>query len=374
MIHLVTLLEILAAIFMFGIIIFVHEFGHFIVAKWMKIKVNEFSLGMGPLLFQFGKKETKYSLRAIPLGGYCAMEGEDENSEDPNAFVNKAVWRRILVVIAGVFMNFLLGFFVLLLAVGCCTQPLEGQDKVYFCSTKISEISEASPAYAAGLSKDDTIVSINGKRVVSDIDMIYLLQSDKDGVFDMDVKRQVGADPFLKTIHLEKVPFTIQETEDGSRYLEYNFKVYPIEKSFFTVCSRSLRLEYSYSVLIIRSFGSLISGEYGINDLSGPVGATDVIKDAVDDAVDDVVNQHRLDGLYALLMLFVLITVNVGIFNILPLPALDGGRLLFLLIELVIGKRVPQKYEAMVHTVGFLLLILFSIFITYNDIVKLFQK
>lgn len=373
MVHtLVLLLEILVAIILFGIIIFVHELGHFLIAKLVGVKVNEFSLGMGPKIIQFQKGETKYSWRWLPIGGYCAMEGEDDDSKDPNAFSSKSIFSRIAVVIAGVIMNFLLGFVILLIAVGFCTQPEKGENETFFSSTKLSSINEESPAYKDGLRKDDVIKSINGKLIMTDLDLIYLLQSDEDGIFDIQVKRNIEGKN--SKVNLNDVHFEIKKGEDDTRYLSYNFSVYPIKKNVFTVITRSAKLEYSYTVLIWRSLGSILSGEYGLNEMAGPVGTTDVIVDAVDDAVTGAVKENNLEGLYALLMLVVLITVNVGIFNILPLPALDGGRLVFLLIELIIGKPVPAKYESAVHIIGFLLLILLSVVIAYNDIVRIIQN
>lgn len=364
--------EIIIAILFFGLIIFIHELGHFITAKLMKIQVNEFSLGMGPLILQFGKKETKYSWRLFPLGGYCAMEGEDTESNNPNAFSNKNVWKRILVVIAGVIMNFILGFILILIAVGLCTKPEPGEKNTYFCSTTISEINQNSLTYKCGLRKNDKFLKINHKTIMTDLDLIYLLQNDSDGSFDITVKRIENGKN--KTIDLKNIQFETIKDKEGVSHLNYNFSVYPIKKTLFSTISRSIKLEYSYTVLIWRSLGSILSGEYGLNDLSGPVGATDIMVDAVDEAMTSVVKNNNLDGLYTLLMLIVLLTVNVGLFNILPLPALDGGRLLFLLIELIIRKKVPAKYENLIHTIGFIILILFSLVITYNDVVKTFQK
>ncbi len=366
-----TVLEILAAILVFGLIIFVHEFGHFIVSKWMKVRVNEFSIGMGPALFQKKKGETMYSIRLLPLGGYCALEGETGEGEDPEAFFKQPIWRRFLVLIAGVFMNFLLGFLLVLIALSVCVKPEDGEKVASYSSTRLSSISESSPAFQSGLRKGDRILKINKKTVMTDLDIVMLMQSDEDGCFDILVSREV--DGKQKHVQLTAVQFEVKKGDDGEQYLSYDFTVYPIRKTVSTTLLQSVKMEYSYTVMVWRSLVSIVSGEYGINDLSGPVGTTGYIADAVDGAVQSAVTEKSLDGLYALLMIVVLITVNVGLFNILPLPALDGGRVLFLLIELIIRKPVPSKYENLVHTIGFLLLLLLMLVVTYNDIIRLFH-
>ena len=371
---LILILEILAAIFVFGVIIVVHEAGHFAVAKWTGVRVNEFSVGMGPKIFQKKKGETTYSLRWLPIGGYCAMEGEDDDSDDPRAFSNKPCWKRILVVIAGATMNFVLAFVLLIVALAFCMTAQPGEKKPTFASVTLSSIDETSPAYdgGRGLRTGDTIVRVDGKSIFTDIDLIMLMQSDKDGKFDFVVRREV--DGKQKTVHLNDVQFRLVEADDGTRYLSYDFTVFPIKRTVLTTVTQSAKLEFSYTVLVWRSLGSILKGEYGLNELSGPVGTTEIIADAVDTAVSDAVQNNSLQGVYAFLMLVVLISVNVGLFNLLPLPALDGGRLLFLLIELVARKPVPQKYEALVHTIGFVLLILLSIVIAFSDVFKIVHR
>ena len=347
-----SILKILAAVVMFGIIVLVHEWGHFFVAKRCGILVNEFAIGMGPKLFSFGKKETKYSLRLFPIGGFCAMEGEDEDSPDPRAFSNQKVWKRILVVVAGALMNFVLGFAVLLLALGVCVQTEPGFDYPLYSTTQIAELDEEALSYQSGLRPGDTVVGLNGSPVWTDFDLMYIMQTDDDGVFDITVRREV--DGKNQKVTLDSVQFPYSEDENGS-YLNYEFKVVGEKKT----------------VLVWRSLGGILTGQYKLNDLSGPIGTMDVIGDAVEGAVTDA-QGGGLDGLYSLLMLVVLITVNVGVFNLLPLPALDGGRLLFLLIEAVTRRKVPAKFEGIIHFVGLALLILLMIVIAFNDVIKLF--
>ena len=364
-----SVLKILIAILAFGLIIFIHELGHFLVAKWMGVRVNEFALGMGPRILKFGKGETTYSWRLFPIGGFCAMEGESEESDDPRSFSHKPVWRRMLVVVAGAAMNFLLGFVLLIVALSVCVQPGPGEERAAFCSTTIAEIPETAPAYAGGLRAGDTIIKIDGASVWTDVDLAFLMQTDSDGVLDMTVRRTV--DGKTQNVTLQDVAFDFVTDTDGNRYLYYGFAVEPEYTTVGTVITRAARLERTYTVMVWRSIGQLIRGEYGLKELSGPIGTADIMADAAETAVTDIVQSNSLDGLYSFLMIVVLITVNVGLFNLLPLPALDGGRLLFLLFELIARRPVPPKYENAVHVIGFVLLILLSIVVAFSDIFKL---
>lgn len=360
------LFKILSALLLFGIIIFVHELGHFLVAKACGVRVNEFALGMGPKLFSFGKKETIYSLRLFPLGGFCAMEGEDEKSEDPRAFGNKKVWQRILVVIAGVAMNFLLGYVVLLIGFGFFTPPInEYGDVLYGTTTIACHVTEDASSYRTGLRAGDTIISINSRPVVTDKDILIILQSDEDGVVPMMVKRTV--DGVEQQVSLPNVTFEIQQYEDGSRQLIYDFQVLGEEQTFFNTFTHAAKTEWSLVTSVWGSLGDIISGRYGLNEIAGPIGTIDVIGDVVEQAAQTVAKED----IYNVFMLFALISVNVGVMNLLPIPALDGGRLIFLLFELVARRPVPQKFEGVVHMIGFALLILLMIVIAFNDIWRL---
>lgn len=383
--------RIAAAILVFGIIIMVHELGHFIAAKCMGVKVNEFAIGMGPKLFKFGKKETQYTLRLFPIGGYCAMEGEDSagggevklnpddaSSEelempdsppkpDPRAFNQKKVWRRMIIILAGPVMNLVLGFVLLIGYYGFCILP-DADGRVQFSSTTIHSLGEDTPSYRTGLRPGDTILKVDGKTVFTDRDLAMLLQNDEDGVFDMQVCREVDGKP--QKVRLEGVTFEIVTEENGSRYLNYDFYVKGIPQTFTSTIVQSAKMECTVSVMIWRTLGGMLTGQYGLNDLSGPVGTVDAIGDVV---VDAAKQEHWQIGLGNILMLVVLISVNVGLFNLLPVPALDGGRLLFLLIELVFRKPVPPKYEGMIHAIGLLLLFGLIILVTFSDILKLFH-
>lgn len=384
--------KILAAIFVFGIIILVHELGHFLMCKLMGVRVNEFAIGMGPKLLSFGKKETAYTLRLFPIGGFCAMEGEDEGAPtpsaiggnadraeedggepalpdeeeapaepDPRAFPNKKVWRRILIVVAGAAMNLVLGYVLLVAYYGIFTVP-DASGKARFSSTIIASLPETAVSYQTGLRPGDEIVKIDGKRTVTDSDIVMIMQSDEDGIMDMTVRRAV--DGKKKTVLLKGVQFQLEVGEDGKNRLIYDFKVLGIEKTVWSTLVQAGKMEYSVATMIWRSLGDLITGKYGINDLSGPVGTMDIIGDAVAGA-------NTSEGMMTLIMLVVMITVNVGIFNLLPLPALDGGRLIFLLFEGIFRRPVPAKYEGMVHFIGLMLLLLLMVVVTFSDIWKI---
>ncbi len=417
MVILATIGKILAALLIFGIIIMIHEFGHFIVAKLCRVRVNEFAIGMGPKICSFGRGETKYTLRLFPIGGFCAMEGEDPDTEMPEslggsgfhkddadeaasdetadanaltpdatasaesaaaddaaahtddgrAFYQKPVWQRILIVIAGAMMNLVLGYVLLVVNYGFCQTP-DASGRVLFSTTTIHSLAEDSSAYQTGLRPGDTIVSINGRRVVTaDFDMVSALQTDEDGVFDMVVKRPT-ADGGTERVELPNVTFQLVEAEDGTRYLKYDFVIVGEERTFLNTFSYALKNEYSVGVMIWRSLGDMITGKYGLNDLSGPVGTVDIIGDAVENVVTQV---DKLAGVRTLLLLVILITVNVGVFNLLPLPALDGGRLVFLLVELIFRRKIPAKYEGLVNFIGLILLLLLMVVVTYSDVSKL---
>ena len=384
--------KILAAIFVFGIIILVHELGHFLMCKLMGVRVNEFAIGMGPKLLSFGKKETAYTLRLFPIGGFCAMEGEDEGAPtpsaiggnadraeddggepalpdeeevpaepDPRAFPNKKGWRRILIVVAGAAMNLVLGYVLLVAYYGIFTVP-DASGKARFSSTIIASLPETAVSYQTGLRPGDEIVKIDGKRTVTDSDIVMIMQSDEDGIMDMTVRRAV--DGKKKTVLLKGVQFQLEVGENGKNRLIYDFKVLGIEKTVWSTLVQAGKMEYSVATMIWRSLGDLITGKYGINDLSGPVGTMDIIGDAVAGA-------NTSEGMMTLIMLVVMITVNVGIFNLLPLPALDGGRLIFLLFEGIFRRPVPAKYEGMVHFIGLMLLLLLMVVVTFSDIWKI---
>ncbi len=330
----------LVAIALFLTLIVIHEFGHFIAAKLLGVRVNEFAVGFGPKLFSKLGKETKYSLNLIPLGGYCAMEGEDEESGDERAFCNKKPWRRFLIVIMGAAFNLILG----LIIVSFILIPQKS-----FTSTVVAEFTENSKSEQSGLQIDDKIIEVDGRKIFTTYDLSYAFTNVKNGKIDMVVKRNG------EKTELRDVTFN-SEKENGITYLEVDFKVYGIKKTVGSYIKQTVDTAISYCAVVWRSLIDLISGKYGISAMSGPVGVTV--------AIGSVAKVSLLD----VLPIMALITINLGIFNLLPLPALDGGRLLFILIEMIFRKPVPQKYEAIVHAVGFAILLAFMLFITAKDI------
>ncbi len=349
MIGIKTVLTILIAILLFGVIIFIHELGHFLAAKLFKVKVNEFALGMGPTVFHFGKGETKYALRAFPIGGFCAMEGEDEDSEDDRAFNRKKVWQRMIIVVAGAVMNVILGFLIMII--------LTSQSDS-FKSTTVADVGKAIHTQEGmAFEKGDQIVSINGYRIYTDSDFNYAVS-------------RYASEPmsFVVNRNGEKVivdQVTVNFSDVGPEDKQYAFLVQSIEKNFFTVIDQSAKNTVSIVRLVWGSLVDLVTGRYGIDALSGPVGTAGVIGEAATQGA------NFMESLMNVLWIMALITVNLGVFNLLPIPALDGGRLLFLLVEAIRRKPINPKYEGWVHAAGFILLIGIMVVVTFNDIVNL---
>lgn len=332
----------------FGAIVTIHEFGHFLAARLCGIRVNEFAIGMGPAIFKKQGKVTLFSIRILPIGGYCSMGEDDEQSlSDPDHFRNKPVWARMIVILAGPFMNFVLGFIlgiVILLADG------------KYISTDIAQITEGSDA-ASKLALDDTITRVNGRAVFTAGDIVYVLSSDEDGIVDFEVIRNG------QKMAVDGVKFELITDENGGRTLRYDFKVARRDLTAAALMPQAGRSFMYYSRLIIMSLGDMIGGRYGINDLQGPVGIVS--------AISQTAQQTGFDIGY-LLDMAMLISINVGVMNLLPLPALDGGRFVFLIIEAIRKKPVTAEIEGAVHFAGFALLMLLMLAVTFNDVKRIF--
>ena len=341
---------IIIAILFFGLIIFIHEFGHFIFAKLFKVKVNEFALGMGPTLFKIQRKETKYALRLFPIGGFVSMEGEDEESDEEGSFSKKPVWQRMIIVVAGATFNLILGLII-------CSVILATSKGI--ATTKIDSFEQNSVSSQYGLQAGDKIVKIDGKRVYSSYDLSFLMQRSKDGIFDFVVERDG------EKVELNDVKFETKEI-DGRNTIIYDFIVVGVKSNFKNVVKYSFGEAASISRIVYLSLFDLITGQYGLSDLSGPVGTVQIIAEVAQDSVS------RFD-FSNLLMIMALITINIGLFNLLPIPALDGGRFFFMLIELIFRKPVPAKYENWIHAAGLVLLLLFMAVVSFSDIWKLIQ-
>lgn len=347
-------LLIVIGVLLFGFVIFFHELGHFLLAKASGIRVNEFALGMGPKLFSFQKGETKYALRLLPIGGYCAMEGEDEQSDDARAFGNKPVWRRILVVIAGGVFNIILGFFLMLIVLG--------QQDVY-ATTQIAKFTEGSALEAAGAQAGDRIVEIDDYAVYTDRDLSFALALANPDSVSMKVERD-GQRVDLGTFQLNS-----QQSEDGKKIVSLDFYVQPEERTFLELVRRSAADTFSMARMVVESLKGIVTGRFGLNDIAGPVGTAQAISQAAGAGLEQSFGQ----AVNNILLMIIMITVNLGIVNLLPLPALDGGRLLFLVWEGVTRRPVPAKYEGYIHAAGFVLLIGLMVFITFHDIVRIVQ-
>lgn len=347
-------MSIIIAILVFGLIIAIHEAGHFFAAKACGVKVNEFALGMGPAIFKFKKGETTYALRILPIGGFCSMEGEDEDSEDDRAFGNRPVWKRIIIVVAGAVMNLILGFILLVCMVA--------SDDAITSTTIHSFENENAVSHSTGLEAGDEIIKINGMRIFTASDISYQFQNDKDGVFEIVVERG-GERKTLPDVRFDK---------DGD-ILHIDFIVVGERITFVSTMKEATAQFGTYSRLIWISLSDLVRGKYGLNDLSGPVGIVDVIGDVVESQRDEESRKIDWDALLTqILNIASFITINLGIFNLLPLPALDGGRLVFLIIEGIRGKKIPPEKEGMVHLIGLGLLMLLMIVITVKDVIHLF--
>jgi len=342
-----TLLTIFYTVLIFGVIITIHEFGHFIFAKLGKITVHEFSIGMGPKIFSKEKNGTLYALRAFPIGGYVSMEGEDEDSDDQNAFNKKSVGTRFCVLAAGAILNILLGLLLLLII---------NMSSGKIVSTTIGQFTDTAVSNKAGaLNVGDEIVSINNKRTFIGNDIIYQLIRDKDGVADITVKRDGNK------IDLNDVKFGMATDDNGITQTNIDFRVYALKSNLLESIKYSFLEAFSMINMVISSFVDLVTGAVPIKQLSGPVGVAGVIGDVAK------------TSLLSLLNLAAFLTINIGVFNLLPLPALDGGRLVFLGIEAIRGKPIKPEHEGYVHTVGLMLLLGLMLLVTFQDIFKLFN-
>ena len=338
-----NLLYILLAIVMLGIIVTVHEFGHYLVGRLCGIGILEFSVGFGPRLLGWERNGIKYSLRGIPLGGYCAFLGEDENNDDPRAMNNQPVWKRFLTVLAGPFMNFVLAFVV-------CAIMLNG----YFIAETypiVDQVAADLPAEAAGLLVGDRILEVDG----------VPLTNDSAGVQTMILSRPidivVDRDGEELTFSLTASPVTDEE----GNITRYQIGIVFASRTFYFF--ESFKEAGSYMVettgLMLESLKNLIFKGEGLEDTAGTVG------------IIAVVAQQAREGVYMVLWLMFIISLNLGIMNLLPIPALDGGRLLFLIVEAIRGKPIPPEKEGAVHAIGMILILCLFVVLTYHDIVKL---
>lgn len=385
----------IAAVFVFSAVIAIHEFGHFMVAKLCGVQVNEFSIGMGPVLCKRVRKGTQYSIRALPVGGFVALEGEEspeskqaEERSNPSAAdggsspsrgaktdagkpdlpplsgevaeptgsdgevspsgipLNEApVWQRALIMLAGAGMNFVLGFVVMAILITAQSEPIT--------SKVLYQVEENALCGQTGLQAGDKILAVNGRRCFVANDILYELMRTEDYTADFTVLRDG------KKVELPGVQFDTWQDDKGETHMSLGFTVYGIKKTPLNVLKEAGNSVLYYGRIIFASLSDLLRGRESINDLSGPVGIVTAIGQAANYGWQD------------LLEMLALITVNVGIFNLLPFPALDGGKVVFLLIEGVTGHAVPEKIQSGLIVAAFALLFGLMIFATYNDILRL---
>lgn len=328
-------MSIIYSIFIFLLVILVHEFGHFIVAKLNGILVNEFSIGMGPEIFSFKGEETQYSLRALPIGGYVAMEGEEEESNNPRSFNNTSPIRRILVIAAGAVMNFILA--IILFAVVFLNLGVP--------STTIESTTPNSPAEIAGISSGDTIVSIDNKRIEEWADVSRTLNEEKKETVLVELSRKGE----LLTIEVNPIE------EDGNIIIG----VVPGRKPITGVISASVSQTVEVVKGVFNFISELVSGKASVSELSGPVGIVRHI------------GRQSSSGLMSLLFIAGVISANLGAFNLLPFPALDGGTIIITLIEMVTRREFPEKIKITINLIGLTLLFSLILYVTiFNDILN----
>lgn len=329
------IITIIASVLVFGLLIGIHEFGHLISAKLLGIKVYEFAIGMGAKIFSFEKGGTKYSLRLFPIGGFCNLN-EDVESDSEDAFGNKKPWQRIIVLASGAIMNLVLGFVVLSILLG---MPKE------IVTNKVGSVIENTPAYTQGLKDGDEIIKINNTRT-NLFDDIWLEMSYSDGSdINLTVKREG------EKINLVITPFK----EESGRYI-IGYKPEYIKNSFGMTVRNSFYYSIYISKAVLFSLRDMITGKVAINQVSGPVG---IVKE---------IGNAAKRGFESLLNLVALITINLGLFNLLPFPALDGGRIVFVLYELITRKKVSVSVEAVIHFIGMMLLLLLMFIVTFSDL------
>lgn len=348
-------LYILVAILMFGILIALHEFGHFAAAKLSGVKVNEFSIGMGPLILHKQGKETEYSLRALPIGGFCAMEGEEEGeSSDPRAFPNRPWWQRLIILLAGVTMNFLTGLLILLL--------LFSRGSAFYAPV-VNGYTEGSTAQAQGLEVGDRITRVDGHAVWLADDISFFLSRIGGETVELTVSR--GSETFTTDYRLNNGMLGIYTT--------------PEEKTAGTVLRYAWLQAIDYVRMVWISLGDLISGAVGLRDMSGPVGIISMVGDVGEagaEAAQAAGESAFLGALRNILVFVAFISINLSVMNLLPIPALDGGQILFMAVNGVLlavrGKKLDPKYQNWVSVAGFALLMLLMAAVTVSDILKKF--
>ena len=350
-------MTIVFAILLFSFLIFIHELGHFLAAKASKVRVNEFSIFMGPAIFKKQVGDTLYAIRLIPIGGYCAMEGENEDTDDPHSFQKAAWWKRLAILVAGSFMNLVTGIVLIAIVLSCSKG---------YVDTKITSVDpNSSVAVEGGLQTGDRILSLNGTKIDIYADLALELYFLEDGKYDMTVERDG------QKIKLNDVPLVRKDFGDGEgARLGLSFGA---EKTTAKSVLRQIWPETRYQIKsVIISLKMLFTGQAGIKDMSGPVGIVQMMSESVE-GVDDVGAQ-----ILTSLSFGSMIAINLAMMNMLPIPALDGGRVVGLLltcaIEKITRKKLDAKYEGYIHGIGMVLLLALMAVVLFKDIFVIFKR
>lgn len=343
---------IILAVLVFGILIFIHELGHFVFARLFGVKVNEFSMGMGPKLLSKTSKKSGivYSWRLFPIGGFVSMVGEDEESDDPSAFCNKPVWQRMIITAAGAVVNIVAGIIAMAVVI-IITGNLQGTTIEFFGTFRDETVSYVSTE-EQGLMVGDRVIMVGDTSVHIADDMRYEIQMQGDEPIDITVDRNG------EQIVIEDVKFSTAE-ESGLVFGLADFGTAEESVTFESTVRHTVWRSISMMRGIWQSLTGIVSGEYGLDMMSGPVGVGSQMAEVASISYSSFAT------------LAVLISINLGIMNLLPLPALDGGRLLFQFIELIIRRPVNRNVEGYIHFVGIVILMAFMLFITFKDIMKI---
>ncbi len=338
-------MTIILAILVLGLLVTAHEFGHFISAKKCGVTVHEFAIGMGPAIYKRQGRETLFSIRIFPLGGFCKMEGEDTDSDAPGSFNNCKKWQKIIILASGALMNIILGYLIaviIMFQLQTIAVPV------------VSDLAEGYPAKEV-MQIGDEIIKVNGKRVYTSADV------------NLAIMGEVGESDFVIKRDGEKINVSITPKENEEGGFLFGYVNSAKELNFFNRFFYGLRTTVNYSKLIFTSLADLVTGKVGMENLSGPAGIVNEIGNAASSSKEEA-------SLVPLLSFVAFLTINLGVFNLIPFPALDGGRIIFVLVSLIIGKEIPPEKEGIVHFIGLLLLFGLVIFATRNDILRIFVR
>lgn len=359
-------MSVIFAIFLFSVLIFVHELGHFTAAKLSGVQVNEFSMFMGPAIWKKQVGETLYAIRCIPIGGYCAMEGEDGGSDNPRSFDKAAWWKRLIILAAGAAMNFLIGvvlMVIVVLMVGVC---LPGKQTAVPVIASFEDYATVNGEN--GLQAGDRIVEVDGEKLYSYSDFSMILSLNPGDVHDITVRRN-GEKVVLKDFLLEKHEVTL---ENGSTGLRYGINFTLSTPNFWEKLGMAWNQSLDTVRMVRLSLQMLLGGKVGIKDMSGPVGIVSEMSKvaaASDSKVTALLNMLYFGGFIA---------INLAVMNLLPIPALDGGRIVCLLITVVVEaitkKKINSKYEGYLHGAGMILLLALMAIIMFKDVIFLFKR